>query len=157
MSKIQPIPENRRGVIPNLVLDGARKAMEFYQRAFGAHAEECMDMPGHKVGHAELKIGTGVVMLSDAFPEWNCHPTKNARLFFYVENVDAAVERALKAGCKIERPVEDQFWGDRMGTVVDPFGVVWGLATHREDLTPEQVKARGKEWMEKMAAVGAHN
>ncbi len=151
MSKVQPIPEDRRGVIAQLTIDGAKKAIEFYKKAFDAEASECMDGPAGKVGHAELKIGAGVIMINDAFPEWNCLPTKNARMFFYVADVDAAVQKAVKAGCKLERPVEDQFWGDRMGNVVDPFGVGWGIATHKEDLTSEQVKARGKEWMEKMS------
>lgn len=149
MAHVNPVPEDRRGVIANLTIDGARKAIEFYKKAFGAEACECMDGPAGKVGHAELKIGTGVIMLSDAFPEWNCLPTKNARLFFYVHDADKAVEKAVKAGCKLERPVEDQFWGDRMGNVVDPFGVSWGIATHKEDLSAEEIKRRGQEWMEK--------
>ncbi len=149
--KVKPIPDDRRGVIANLTVEGARKALEFYAKAFGAKSTDCMEMPGGKVGHAEVRVGTGLIMINDPFPEWGCHPTANARLFMYVEDVDAAYAKAVKAGCKPARPVEDQFWGDRMGAVVDPFGVEWGLATHKEDLTFEQVKKRGQEWMKSMA------
>lgn len=150
--KVKPIPDTHHGVIANLCIDGSEKAMEFYKKAFGATASECMKGPGGKVMHAEVKIATGVLMLNDPMPHWNVTPTKGAKLFFYVENADAAVEKAVKAGCKIQHEVTDQFWGDRMGNVIDPFGVEWGIATHKEDLTPEQIKQRGEEWMSKMAA-----
>src|SRR5579883_2340795 len=136
--KAKPIPDNRKGVIASLCLPDCAKAIEFYKKAFGAASHDCMKGADGKVMHAELAIGTGVIMVSDAFPDWNCHPTKNAKLFFYTENCDAAVEKAVKAGCKLERPVEDQFWGDRMGNVIDPFGVGWGIATHKEDLSFEE-------------------
>lgn len=156
MPKVKPVPTGYEGIIPNLCLENAAKAIEFYKKAFGATSEECMKGEDGKVMHAEVKIGQGVIMLSDAFPEWNCHPSKNARLFFYVPDVDKVVAQAVKAGCKIEQPVQDQFWGDRMGKVTDPFGVSWGVATHKEDLTPEQVKERGAEWMAKMAAASTN-
>ena|SRR5579883_88298 len=153
--KAKAIPDTHHGIISVLCIDGCEKAMEFYKKAFGATTAECMKGGDGKVMHAEVKIGTGLIMVNDPMPQWNVQPTKNAKLFFYVENVDAAVEKAVKAGCKIRHEVVDQFWGDRMGNVVDPFGIEWGIATHKEDLTPEQVKQRGREWMEKMAAGAA--
>lgn len=145
--KIKPVPEGYCTVTPALVVEGADKAMDFYKRAFGAvEAHECMRGPDGKVMHAELKIGNSIVMVSDAMPSFNCFATKS-RFYLYVDDCDSFVARATKAGAKPEMPVSEMFWGDRCGAVADPWGNTWTVATHKEDLTPEQIKKRGQEWM----------
>ena len=116
-----------------------------------------MDAPGGKIGHAELEIGNGLIMLSDPFPQSSSKPPKelggtSASVFMYVEDVDAAVKQAVDAGATITMEVADQFWGDRFGTITDPFGHVWSLATHVEDLTPEEIAKRGQAAMAEMGS-----
>lgn len=152
MPKVNPIPDDMRGVIASLCVEGAAKAIEFYQKAFGAQAGEVMKNPDGKVVHASLRIATGQIMISDVFPQWNNKPTKNAQFYVYVEDCDAAVAKALKAGAKQEWPTEDMFWGDRVGHVTDPYGFTWALATHKEDVSPDEMKRRGAEWQKKMMA-----
>ena len=151
--KVKPIPENYHSVTPYLVVDGAAKAIDFYKQAFGAEELMRMPAPENKIGHAEIKIGDSVVMLSDAMKEMGHKSPKTLggtpiTLMIYVEDVDATVAGALKAGAQTLRPVEDQFWGDRMGGVTDPYGHQWFVATHIEDVSPEEMKRR----MESLAA-----
>lgn len=145
------IPEGYHSVTPYLVLDGAAAALDWYARALGA--TEIMRMPmGDRIGHAEIRIGDSVVMLSDEWPNMNLLGPKarggvTASLMIYVPDVDAAFARAIEAGATEERPVADQFYGDRSGTLVDPFGHRWMISTHVENVTPEAMQDR----MAKMA------
>jgi len=150
--KVKPIPENYHRVTPYLVVDGAAEAIDFYSRIFGATELMRMPAPGNKIGHAEIKVGDSVVMLADAVAEMGHKSPKTlggspVSLLLYVDDTDTTVKRAVESGAKLSRPVEDQFYGDRMGTVEDPFGHVWHVATHVEDVSPEEMKRR----MESMA------
>lgn len=145
--KVRPIPEGYHSVTPYLIVDGAAKAIEFYEQAFGASVQFRMDGPDGRVGHAELKIGDSYVMLADEHPEMGARGPKTVggspiSLLLYVEDVDAIVERAVEAGAKLTRPVADQFYGDRTGSVEDPFGHAWYVATHVEDVSSEEMKRR---------------
>ena len=151
--KVKPIPENYHRVTPYLVVDGAAEAIDFYSRVFGATELMRMPAPGNKIGHAEIKVGDSVVMLADAVAGMGHKSPKTlggspVSLLLYVEDTDTTVKRAIENGAKLSRPVEDQFYGDRMGTVEDPFGHVWHVATHVEDVSPAEMKRR----MESMAA-----
>jgi PhnB protein len=150
------IPEGYHTLTPYLAVDDAARAIEFYKRAFGA--KERVNMPGPEgtIAHAELEIGDSLVMLSDPFPQSTAKPPKElggttSGVFMYVEDVDEVVKQAIDAGAKATMPVEDQFWGDRFGKVADPFGHEWQIATHVEDLTPEQIAERSKEAMASMS------
>jgi PhnB protein len=152
----QPIPEGYSTISPYLAVDDAAEAIEYYKKAFGAEETERMEAPGGKIGHAELKIGDSHVMLSDPFPQASTTPPKelggtSASIFMYVEDVDAVVQKAVDAGATVTMEVEDQFWGDRFGSITDPFGHNWSIATHIEDLTPEEIEERGKAAMAAMA------
>jgi PhnB protein len=149
---VEPIPEGYPTLTPSLAVEDAGEAIEFYKRAFGAKERGRMPGPDGKIAHAELEIGDGLVMLSDPFPQDSIKPPTelggtSMGLFMYVDDVDAAVQRAVDAGATVTSPVEDQFWGDRFGKVADPFGHEWQIATHKEDLTPEEITERGKEAM----------
>jgi len=149
---VQPIPEDRKGLIPSLAVDDAAQAIEFYKRAFGAREQGRMNLPNGKIAHAELEIGGAIVMLADSFPQSSSRAPKElggttVGVFMYVEDVDATVERAVAAGATVTMAVEDMFWGDRYGKVADPFGHEWEIATHKEDPTPEQIEERGREAM----------
>ena len=152
---VNPIPEGYHSVTPYLVIDGATEAIRFYSEAFGA--TEVMRMPmGDRIAHAEIKIGDSHVMLSDEWPDMNLlGPAKRggatASLMIYLTDVDTAFKRALDAGGTQERPVEDQFWGDRMGTLVDPFGHRWTLATHVEEVSEEEMQRRMQAMASEMA------
>lgn len=143
---VKAIPEGYHSVTPYLIVDGAAEAIRFYEQAFGA--TEVLRMPmGDKIGHAEVKIGDSHVMLSDEWPDYGKLGPKSrggstAGLMIYLEDVDAAFERAVAAGGVVERPVEDQFYGDRSGTIVDPFGHSWTLSTHIEDVPEEEMQRR---------------
>ena len=146
----KPIPEGYNNVTPYLIVDDAERAIQFYREAFGA--EEKFRLPmGDKIGHAEIKIGDSFVMLADEFPDMG-HLGPNKRggptssIVLYVEDVDSAFRQALQAGAKEQRPVQDQFWGDRMGTLTDPFGHQWSLASHVEDVPEAEMEARMKEF-----------
>jgi PhnB protein len=155
---VNPIPEGYHSVTPYLIIDGAAEAIRFYSEAFGATEVLRLPMPvqsdaaggvegGDKIAHAEIKIGDSHVMLSDEWPDLDLlGPARRggatASLMIYVTDVDVAFKRALEAGATQERPVEDQFWGDRMGTLVDPFGHRWTLATHVEDVSDEEIQRR---------------
>src|SRR5262245_19488211 len=138
MSPVRPIPEGYHAVTPSLCLEGAERAIAFYAKAFGAVERFRMPTPDGRIAHAELQIGDSRVMLSDAIRE----PATSASLYLYVTDADAVFARAVGAGARVTMPVADMFWGDRCGSVVDPFGVRWGIATHREDHTSEEITRR---------------
>jgi PhnB protein len=154
---VQPIPEGYNTVSPYLAVDDAEKAIEYYKKAFGAEETVRMNGPDGRIGHAELKIGDSHIMLSDPFPQSSTKPPTelggtSASIFMYVEDVDAVVEKAVDQGATVTMEVEDQFWGDRFGSITDPFGHNWSIATHVEDLTPEEIEERGKAAMAAMAS-----
>ena len=149
---VKPIPEGRHSLTPQLVCAGAAAAIEFYKAAFGA--VELTRLPGKsgKLMHGSVRIGDSVLMLVDEMPEWGALGPISLKgspvtIHLYVKDVDAAVAQALAAGAKVTMPVADMFWGDRYGTLEDPFGHQWSLATHTRDLTPAQIQ-------EGMAAMG---
>jgi PhnB protein len=153
---VQPIPEGYESISPSLAVDNATEAIEFYKKAFGATEKLRMDGPGGTIAHAELEIGNSILMLSDPFPQSDVRPPKEiggttVNIFMYVDDVDAAVQQAVDAGATITMPVDNQFWGDRFGTITDPYGHSWGLATHVEDVSPEEMEKRGQEFMAQMA------
>ncbi len=149
-SAVKPIPEGYHSVTPYLcVKDGAR-AIEFYERAFGAKEIYRMMQPDGRVGHAELQIGDSRIMLADEAPEVGARSPQSiggspVTIHLYVEDVDATVARAVEAGARLTRPVKDQFYGDRNGGVVDPFGHVWFVSTHVEDVPPDELERRAGE------------
>jgi PhnB protein len=154
-TKAKAIPDGYSGAIPNLAIKDAAKALEFYKKAFGAKEIMRMGEPGGKIGHAEIKIGEAVVMFADEFPEFgNLSPQSiggtPVSLMLYVEDVDGFVNKAVAAGAKILRPVENQFWGDRTSLLEDPFGHKWYFATHVEDVAPDEMKKRSEEFMKQM-------
>ena len=146
-NKVKPIPEGYHTATPYLIVKDAARAIEFYKKAFGA--TELMRMPGAggKIGHAEIKIGDSPIMLADEVPGMGFRSPESLggspiSILLYVEDVDAVFSEALAAGAKVQRPVADQFYGDRTGGVTDPFGHVWYIATHKEDVSPEEMKKR---------------
>lgn len=146
---IKAIPEGYHTATPYLVIKDAAKALEFYKEAFGATEFVRLNTPDGKVMHAEIKVGDSPIMLCDESPEWNALSPLTiggtaVSIVLYVEDVDAVVGRAAAAGATVVMPVADQFWGDRMGTVVDPFGHKWSVATHVEDVAPEEITKRAK-------------
>jgi PhnB protein len=149
---VKPIPAGYHTVTPYLTLDDAGEAIEFYKDAFGATEKVRMEAPDGTIGHAELEIGDSIVMLADAMPQSTTRPPRelggtSAGVFLYVKDVDATVKQATKAGAKVTQEVSDMFWGDRFGSVKDPFGHVWSIATHIEDLTPEEIAERARQAM----------
>jgi uncharacterized glyoxalase superfamily protein PhnB len=155
-ARVSPIPPGFRSVTPQLTVRGAAAAIDFYKRAFGFRELMRMASPDGKVMHAELKVGDSIFFLGDEFPAEGCQSPQTlggatGSLHVYVPNVDAAFKRAVDAGAQPTMPVTDMFWGDRYGKVKDPFGHEWGLATHKEDLTPAQQRKRGEEFMKQMA------
>jgi PhnB protein len=153
---VDPIPEGYHGLMPYLAVDDAAQAIDFYKQALGARERARMAAPEGKIGHAELEIGGTVVMLSDQFPQSTTKPPNelggtSVGIYLYVEDVDAAVQQAADAGATVTMPVDDMFWGDRFGKVTDPFGHEWGIATHTEDLTPEEMQERAREAMASMS------
>jgi PhnB protein len=144
---VQPIPAGYHTITPYLIIQGAAQALEFYKKAFGATEVMRFPDPSGKIGHAEIKIGDSVIMLADEYPEMGFRSPQalggaGVSLLLYVEDVDARFKQALAAGAKEMRPVKDQFYGDRSGTLTDPFGHVWTIATHKEDLSPEELQKR---------------
>jgi PhnB protein len=144
---VKPIPDGYHAVTPYLSVKDARAALAFYARAFGAKELFRLDQPDGRVGHAEIQIGDSRVMLADEFPEIGSRSPVSlggtpVSLVLYVPDVDAVVKRAVEAGAKLSRPVANQFYGDRTGGVTDPFGHVWFVATHVEDVPPEEMARR---------------
>jgi PhnB protein len=145
--KANPIPEEYRGATPYLSVKDAARAIEFYKKAFGAREVMRMPQPDGKIGHAELRIGAAPIMLADEFPEMNFRSPQSlggtpVNILVYVNDVDALVSQAVSAGAKLSRPVADQFYGDRVGVLEDPFGHSWSFATHIEDVSPEEMQKR---------------
>lgn len=150
--KVQPIPEGYRTLTPHIVVRGAADAIAFYKKAFGA--EELFSMPGPdgKIMHAEVKVGDSILMLAEEFPDWGSNGPlaiggTPVTLHLYVEDCDAAFNRAVEAGATVKMAPNDAFWGDRYAQVTDPFGHSWSVATHVKDVTPEEMGAA-------MAAMG---
>jgi PhnB protein len=153
----RPIPEGYHTVTPYLAVDDAAAAIEYYQKAFGAKERVRMLAPDGRVGHAELEVGDSLVMLSDPFPQGTTRSPKelggtSVSVFMYVEDVDAVVKKAVDAGAEVTMEVADQFWGDRFGSVKDPFGHSWSIATHVEDVPPEEMAERAKAAMAEMTS-----
>jgi PhnB protein len=153
----QPIPEGYHTVTPYLAVDDAAEAIDYYTKAFGAKERVRMETPDGKVGHAELEIGDSLVMLSDPFPQASTKtPSElggtSVSVFMYVEDVDTVVKQAVDAGATVTMEVADQFWGDRFGSVKDPFGHLWSIATHVEDVPPEEMAERAKAAMAAMSS-----
>jgi PhnB protein len=151
-STVKPIPEGYHSVTPYLILSGAADAIEFYKSAFGAAEVMRMPAPGGKVGHAEVEIGGSRIMLADEYPDMGYRGPKAiggtpVTLHLYVDDVDAVARQAVAAGAKELRPVKDQFYGDRSGSFEDPFGHVWHISTHKEEVPPDELKRRAEEAM----------
>jgi len=146
-TKAKPIPEGYHTATPYLIIKDAASAIEFYKKAFGATELGRHTGPGGKIMHAEIKIGDSPIMIADELPEMGARSPQSlggspVSIFLYVEDVDALANQAIAAGAKVLMPVQDQFWGDRFGVVVDPFGHVWDVATHKEDVAPEEIQKR---------------
>jgi PhnB protein len=151
-STVNPIPKGYEGATPYLVVNGASKALDFYKKAFGATERMRMPAPGGKVGHAEIIIEKALIMLADEFPEMNCKSPQSfggspVSMMIYVQDVDQFVKRAVDAGAKVVRPVENKFYGDRAASLEDPFGHQWHFATHVEDVPPGEMEKRAKASM----------
>ena len=144
---VQPIPAGYHSVTPYLVVKGAARAIDYYKDVFGAKELMRFPGPGGKVGHAEIKIGDSTVMLADEHPEMGARAPESfggspLSLLLYVEDVDAIFKKAVAGGAKVLKPLQDQFYGDRSATVTDPFGHIWTIATHKEDVPPDEMKRR---------------
>jgi PhnB protein len=147
--KVKAVPDGYEGATPYLICRNAEAAIDFYTRAFGATELFRIGEPG-MVGHAEIKLGASIIMLADEFPPLGALSPETiggspVSLMVYVENVDEFTEKAIAEGLQVLRPVEDQFYGDRVGHFVDPFGHKWSFATHLEDVTPEEIGRRAAE------------
>ena len=145
--KVKPIPNGHRTVAPYLAVEDAVRALEFYKTAFGATETYRLTLPDGRVGHAEIRLGDSIVMLADEFPEYGGKAPRAfggspVSMHLYVEDVDAVFKRALSAGAHERKPVMDQFYGDRSGQLEDPFGHLWWVATHKEDVAPDEMDKR---------------
>jgi len=150
MTPVPYIPKGYNSITPYLIIKGAAEAIEYYKNVFGATEVMRMAQPDGRIGHAELKIGDSYIMLADEFPEMEHRGplslgSSPVSMLLYVEDVDAIVDRAVAAGAKILKPVQDQFYGDRSGFIRDPFGHLWGVATHKEDVSPQEMEERMKK------------
>jgi PhnB protein len=146
-TKVKPVPGGHRTVAPYLAIKNAASALEFYKKAFGATETYRLIIPDGRVGHAEIRLGDSLIMLSDEFPEFGGKAPEAlggspVSIHLYVDDVDAFFERALAAGARELKPVADQFYGDRSGQLQDPFGHLWWVATHKEDVAPEEMQRR---------------
>jgi len=152
---VQAIPQGYHTLTPYMTVRDAARAVEFYKEAFGAVEKGVMKGPDGKVMHAELIIGDSIFMLADEFPQFGSLSPQSIGgsgmgLHIYVEDVDSAFDRAIGAGATIEMPVADMFWGDRYGKLVDPFGHKWSIATHKRDMSPEEIEEAQEEFMKQM-------
>jgi PhnB protein len=150
MASVKPIPDEYPQVTPYLIVDGANAAIDFYADVFGTTERGRLPGPDGKIGHAELQLGSSLIMLADEMPQMGILGPRSVggspvTISVYVEDVDAVYERAVKAGAKALRPVEDQFYGDRSGQFEDPFGHRWSVATHIEDVPPDEMSRRAAE------------
>jgi PhnB protein len=153
---VKPVPDGYYTATPYLIIKGAARALDFYKQAFGAEELMRFPMPDGKVGHAEIKIGNSPIMLADEFPEMGHKSPESlggssVSILLYVPDADKTFAQALKAGGKQLQPLKDQFYGDRSGTITDPFGHVWTVATHKEDVSPEEMDRRHKAMMAEKA------
>lgn len=158
---VNPIPEEYGTITPYLIVEGANDAIAFYQKVFGAVEQMRLSGPEGSVGHAELKIGDSIIMLADPCPAMHFESPKKyggtpVSSCIYVEKSDEVYAKAIEAGAEEIKPVENQFYGDRSGTIRDPFGHVWTISSRIEKLTPEEVQKRAADFMAKMAAEGGH-
>lgn len=156
----QPVPEGYSTLTPYLAVDDASAAIDFYQRAFGAKERGRQEGPGGSIMHAELEIGDSVIMLSDPFPQASTKPPKelggtSVSIMTYVEDADAVYRQAIDVGATSLMEPDDMFWGDRLSSVQDPFGHSWTIATHIEDVSPEEMQRRAEEWAAQMAGAQA--
>ena len=161
MAKVKPLPEGTHTLTAQLVVKGAAKAIDYYKKAFDAKELTRFEGPDGKIMHASIRIGDSQVFLCDEMPEMNSlSPTTLGNtplvMTLYTENSDAVFKRAVDAGAQVKMPMEDQFWGDRCGTLKDPHGYTWTIATHKEDLTPQEMQQRQAEWMKQFAPQSAH-
>ena len=145
--RVEPIPAGYHSVTPYMIVDNAAAALEFYKKAFGAKERGRFLGPGGKIMHCEFKVGDSIVMMADEFPEMDAKSPKAyggspITIAMYVRDVDARFDQAVAAGATVKRPVTNQFYGDRSGTLTDPFGHVWHLSTHVEDVSPAEMKRR---------------
>ena len=150
MTPVPYIPKGYNSITPYLIIKGAAEAIEYYKNVFGATEVMRMAQPDGRIGHAELKVGDSHIMLADEFPEMEHRGplslgSSPVSMLLYVEDVDGTVQRAVAAGAKILKPVQDQFYGDRSGFIRDPFGHLWGVATHKEDVSPQEMEERMKK------------
>jgi PhnB protein len=155
--QVKPVPPGYHTATPYLTLSDAASAIDFYKRAFGATEIFRMAAPGGKIGHAEIKIGDSILMLGEESPRSEARSPQSlggttTGVFLYVEDVDAVFDTAVKAGAKIQQPLTNMFWGDRYGKLSDPFGHHWALATHIEDVAPEEMEKRMRAAMPQAAA-----
>jgi PhnB protein len=160
MTNVKPIPDGYRTVTPYLFIKGASAAIDFYKNVFGATERVRMPGPNGRVMHAELQIGESIIMLADEVPQIGAKSPQtiggaSSSLHVYVENVDAVAQKAVDSGATLSRPVADQFYGDRNGTIIDPFGHIWSIATHIEDVSPEEMKKRMANAMSQSATGGS--
>jgi PhnB protein len=146
MAQIKAVPEGYHTITPFLSVDGAREAIAFYKKAFGAEERAVAEGPDGKVMHSEIKIGDSIVMIADAV----MGPPTQASLHLYVNDADALWKQATAAGCQVAMPLADQFWGDRYGTLTDKWGNRWSIATHKEDVAPAEMKRRMDEMFKQM-------
>jgi PhnB protein len=156
MANVKTVPEGYRSLTPYLFIKGAAAAIEFYKNVFGATERMRMPGPDGRVMHAELQIGDSILMLADESPSMGALSPQTiggsgSLVSVYVADVDAAVAKAVAAGAKVVRPVKDQFYGDRTGGIIDPFGHIWSVATHVEDVTPEEMRKRAAAAMSQSA------
>jgi len=153
---VRAVPVGFHTITPSIVCKDAARALQFYKAAFGAVEQVCMTSPDGKVSHAELHIGDSIIFVGDEFPDMTAAPPQDslpsASLYLYVEDADSLFNQAVSAGCQPTMPVSTMFWGDRYGKVVDPFGHHWGIATHVEDVSEEEMERRAAEWMAQMSA-----
>jgi len=153
MKKVRYIPKGYNSVTPYLVVKGAAQAIEYYKKVFGATEILRMAGPDGRVGHAELQVGSSRIMLADENPQMGYRSAESigaspVSLLVYIRDCDKVVERAVAGGAKLLKPVQDQFYGDRSGFIQDPFGHLWGIATHIEDVSPKEMEERAKKAMQ---------
>ncbi|MDE1876108.1 MAG: VOC family protein [Thaumarchaeota archaeon] len=153
---VKPIPDGYHSVTPTLTVKGASDAIEFYKKAFGAQEKmRFLGPDGKSIMHAEIKIGDSIIMLNDEYLQMGCMSPQSVGgttngIFLYVQNADETYNKAISAGAKSKTPMMDAFWGDRFGSILDPFGHVWSIVTHKKDMTVDEIKKAGEEFMKQM-------
>jgi PhnB protein len=153
---VKPIPDNFHSITPNLICRNVTQAIDYYKKVFGATENMRMPGPDGKIMHAELKIGDSTFFLGEPMTKAAAVPepgiTNLMSIYLYVDDVDTVFNRAVTAGARVDTPLQDMFWGDRTGRITDPFGQQWGIATHKEDVAPEDMKRRQEAFFAKAAA-----